>query len=90
MQRAHQVDPIHPGVHGLIVRYFLFVDSARDTMSDAVLQVVNSEREAILGQLSLQEFNANYLAKADTLAKVKNNGSTTFKSNQMRFNLIYC
>ena len=69
IKRGLRLDPTHPGVHAMIIRYFLFVDSVKESMPKSVLEVVDFEREAILGKLSLSDFNSEYLAKSTTLAQ---------------------
>ena len=72
IKRALAIAPTHPQTHKMIVKFFAFVDKkkAGEGLHEYVEKVVEGEREALLKGKKVEEFNEEYLAKAEKLGEV--------------------
>lgn len=70
IKQALKIEPSHPKVHQAIIRLFRHVE-LEEKLDDIAKQVLTNERKAILGEKTLEEYNAEYLkANQNSLASI--------------------
>jgi len=63
LKRALFLSPDHPKVHLNILKFFNIISNQLDSFNPTVKQLINSERNSILGENTLEEYSKKYVEK---------------------------